>query len=177
MKHLIAAWKLPVLCFLILAGLTSSSYGQKESLLFYVSGGPAFPIDESNLKAGWSVGGGLGFVLTSEAEFSLELVARGDWYRFSKDSDIARYFPQYNLGHENHGSLSLELRFRRNLLRFFNPFATFGFGFYEFNSSMMLGLGSDLGTGPDGKRLLFWEVRYVPSPYTIIRLHAGIRLG
>jgi len=107
----------------------------------------------------------------------MELGVRVDFYRFSEDSYLRELYPQYNVGHENHSSIDLVLKYRRSLRRFLNPYGVIGIGLYELNPTAILGIGSDLGTGPEKKRLVFWEVRYTPHPYEVFKLHVGIRLG
>jgi len=165
---------------MIVGGLALDAHAEEESTLLYFGGGPAFPDKETDLNTGWSLGGGLGFVLTSDTKYSLEFRLYVNWYAFSEDTYLSQRYPQYDLGHEYHTTINLELKFRKNVRRFFNPYGVFGGAFYSGFpplSTLTLGAGSDLRTGPEGKRLLFWEVRYFSEPDPVIWLHVGIRLG
>ena len=152
----------------------------RETFLLYISGGPSFPVGDAGhaYSPGWHAGLGVGIVVATDISPSPELALKLDFTRHT-----AKGIPRlWSWATEEWLTLiTFETRFRIQNGKLFRPFLSAGFGVeadeWAASSAGVLGIGADMATNSDGVRTLYFEIRYLNSGRSFLRLDIGIRLG
>lgn len=177
-----------MLLVLVFEPLLASSYSDrhKETVIFYVDGGPFFPLGSSadRYKVGAHGGGGISFVVARSESVSGDVGVRFDFYHFRyKDSRDCRYgtLGTFCVRRENFSALSVEGRLIVTTRRWLRPYFTAGVGVFDLqvfdmHQMTMAGVGADIAIDKSGTRPFYVEVRIVDTFVKFIRVDVGIRL-